>query len=134
MYITLSVFLSCVFPLTLVLVYVLLGNLLNKKRKKNRLKVRAMGNDGAYLVYQPIKTGPYMLLVYHKKDTVCRKIQLSQSAGGKYILGEYGPAVTGYATVKELIKAHRGVSGRPIRIQGGGSVTLSKSFVHRPSN
>ena len=107
---------------------------IDNKTADSRLQEGADGKDGAYLLYDdPLRRGQYKLLVYYKGDTLRWKIQLSHSAGGKYILGEYGPGVTGYATVKDLIKAHRGVSGRPIRIQSGGAVTLSKFYVCRPT-
>ena len=68
------------------------------------------------------------MLVYYKEKTLQWKIQRMPS-DGMYILGEDGLRVTRYKTVKKLIKAHRGVMGRPIKLQGGGVVTLSKSYV-----
>ena len=84
------------------------------------------GGDGSYIVYDNRKTkGQYILLVYYKGDKLRWKIQRC-SNDGMYILGDEDPEVNRYKTVKELIKAHRGVMGKPIQTEKGGVVTLRK--------
>ena len=104
---------------------------ISDEEAKRRLRSGAKGNDGAYLVYdnpQATGGGQYLLLVYYRGNIYRWKIQRIASEG-KYILGEDGPGVARYKSVKKLITSHRGVTGRPIRLQGGGVVTLSKSYV-----
>ena len=101
-----------------------------------RLREGAGGNDGSYLVYDNPNKLEFILLVYYKGNLLRWKIWNRQvnetgiSMQDDFILGEDGgPGVTGYKTVRELIKAHRGVSGKPIKLENGETVTLSKSYV-----
>ena len=95
-----------------------------------RLRMGAGGTDGSYLVYDnPRRRGQYILLVYHDRQLLRWKIT-RRTRDGKYILGEDGPGVVGYSSVRELIKAHRGITGKPIKMQNGGVLTLSKAYVY----
>ena len=95
-----------------------------------RLRSGAGENDGSYLVYDnPIVRGQYVLLVYHKGDLLRWKIRTTRP-DEMYILGNDGPGVVKYKTIRELIKAHRGITGKPIKIESGGALTLSKSYVY----
>ncbi len=88
-----------------------------------RLRSAAGGTDGSYLVYDnPIERGQYVLLVYHKDDLLRWKIRTTRP-DGMYILGN---DVVRYRTIRELIKAHRGITGKPIKMEGGGALTLRK--------
>ena len=95
---------------------------------ETRLKIAQ--NDGSYIVYDnPQKKGQYILLVYYKRNLYRWKISRRRS-DKKYILGNDGEGVTGYDTVPKLIKAHRGIRGKPIKLEHGGVLKLSKSYVY----
>ena len=95
-----------------------------------RIRVGARGHNGSYLVYDnPYKRGEYILIVYYQRKNHRWKISRRKS-DGQYILGEDGPGVIGYDSVKDLIHHHRGVTGKPIKLQGGGVMTLSKEYVY----
>ena len=96
-----------------------------------RLKVGADGHDGSYLVYDnPRKRGEYVLLVVHEGRLFRWKIS-KRKTDGKYILGVDGPGVIGHHTVKDLIHHHRGIRGKPIKLEDGGVLTLSKEYVYQ---
>ena len=95
---------------------------------ETRLKIAQ--NDGSYIVYDnPRKKGQYILFVYYKRNLHRWKISIRRS-DNKYILGNDGVGVTGYDTVRELIKDHRGIRGKPIKLERGGVLTLSKYYVY----
>ena len=80
--------------------------------------------DGTYLVYDnPMKRGEYVLLVYNKGSFYKWKI-IRRPSDGQYVLGEDGPGVKTYESVRELIKHHRGVTGKHIKLEHGGTVRL----------
>ena len=88
--------------------------------------------DGTYLVYDnPGRRDEYILLVFYRGDLCKWKIS-RRSSDGQYILGDDGPDVIGHETVRKLIKYHRGATGKPIKLQHGGTVTLSKSYAYQP--
>lgn len=96
-----------------------------------RLKVGADGHDGSYLVYDnPRKRGDYVLLVVHEQRLFRWKIS-KRKTDSKYILGMDGSGVIGHDTVKDLIHHHRGVRGKPIKLEDGGVLTLSKEYVYQ---
>ena len=102
---------------------------ISHREAEARLREGAGGNDGSYLVYDNPNEKGFILLVYYKGDLVQRKIRNRQPGSNmsdSFILGDGGP---GYKTVRKLIKAHRGVFGRPIMLESGETVTLSKSYV-----
>ena len=100
------------------------GDISNDDADRYLDEIDSQGHDGSYIVYDnPVTTGQYILLVYYRSDKLRWKIQLVK---GMYILGEDGSEVNRYKTVKELIKAHRGVLGKPIETEEGGIVTLRK--------
>ncbi len=100
---------------------------ISNQEADNRLRSAAGGTNGSYLVYDnPIVRGQYVLLVYHKGDLLRWMIRTTRPDHGMYILGNDGPGVVRYRTIRELIKAHRGITGKQIKIEGGGALTLSK--------
>ena len=95
-----------------------------------RIRVGARGNNGSYLVYDnPYKRGEYILIVYYQRKNHRWKISRRKN-DGKYILGEDGPGVIGHDSVRDLVHHHRGVTGKPIKFEGGGVITLSKEYVY----
>ena len=96
----------------------------------NRIRYGAGGTDGSYIVYDnPYRNGQYILLVYYRGQLLRWKIRRRRS-DGMYFLGEEGEGVAKYKTVRELIHAHRGVTGKPIKMGDGGVLRLSKSYVY----
>ena len=88
--------------------------------------------NGSYLVYNnPSQKEQLILLVYYKGEGVRWKIQNTKE--GKVILGEDGPDVPKYKDVKELIKDHRGINGKSIKMESGEVVTLSRLYIHCPT-
>lgn len=82
-------------------------------------------DDGTYLVYDnPMKRGEYVLLVYCKGRFYKWKI-IRRPSDGMYVLGENRPGVKTYKSVSKLIKHHRGVTGKPIKLEHGGTVKLN---------
>lgn len=97
---------------------------------ERRLRQGSGGINGSYLVYDnPNKRGQYVLLVTHKGNLHRWRI-LHREADSKYILGKDGPGVEGYSSVRELIKAHRGIRGKPLKTERGISLKLSKEYVY----
>ena len=95
-----------------------------------RIKAGARGHNGSYLVYDnPRKRGEYILIVYYKRKNHRWEISRRKS-DGKYILGRDGPGVIGHDSVRDLIHNHRGLTGKPIKLEGGGVMTLSKEYVY----
>lgn len=86
---------------------------------EQRLK-SAAEQDGDYLVYDLYtRAGPvhgnYILLVYCGRNLYRWKISRRQDE--RYVLGELDEIagmVKSYASVRELIKAHRGLTGKPL--------------------
>ena len=105
------------------------GNITNNEAEE-RLKFAAK-EDGNYLVYDfyneagPVH-GEYMLLIYFDGGKVYQQ-KISRRRDGRFILGEDKLAkVESYASVRELIKAHRGMTGKPLaRLADGRLVKLS---------
>ena len=101
---------------------------------EDRLRFAAR-EDGNYLVYDfyneagPVH-GEYKLLVYYDEGKVYRR-KISRRRDGRFILGEDKTAmVESYASVRELIKAHRGVRGKPLaRLTDGRVVKLTRDYV-----
>ena len=107
---------------------------------KHRLIKGAGNNDGSYLVFDD-PDGQHILLVYYKGETLRWRITKHDAANGvMYMLGENvakdssATAAARYKTIRELIKAHRGVTGKPIMLKNGKTVTLSKSYVYKINN
>ena len=101
---------------------------------EHRLKFTA-NEDGNYLVYDFYnETGPvhgeYKLLVYYDEGKVYRR-KISRRPDGKFILGEDKTAmVESYTSVRKLIKAHRGVRGKPLaRLADGRVVKLTRDYI-----
>ena len=101
---------------------------------EDRLRFTAR-EDGNYLVYDfyneagPVH-GEYMLLVYYDEGKVYRR-KISRRRNGRFILGEDKTAmVESYASVRELIKAHRGMTGKPLaRLADGRLVKLTRDYI-----
>lgn len=92
---------------------------------------RAGGGNGCYLVYDnPRKRGGYVLVTLHKCKLYRWKINKRKS-DKKFIVGDDGPAVIGHDTIRELIHYHRSIRGKPLKLQDGGHVVLSKEYVCR---
>ena len=95
----------------------------------------AAEEDGNYLVYDfyneagPVH-GEYMLLVYYNEGKVYRR-KISRRRNGRFILGEDKTAmVESYASVRKLIKAHRGKNGKPLaRLADGRLVKLTPEYI-----
>lgn len=97
---------------------------------EKRLRLGAAGNDNSYLVYNnPRRRGEYVLLVINGGRLHRWKIN-RRVYDGKYILGNDVPGVEGFGSVRELIKAHRGIRGKPIKTDSGQTLTLSRSYVY----
>lgn len=103
---------------------------ISDEEAERRLRVGSGGNNGSYVVYDnPRKRGQYILLVINNNKFYRWKISL-RTSDNRYILGDDGPGVVGYASVRELIKSHRGVRGKPLKTNEGKTMTLSKSYVY----
>lgn len=105
------------------------GNITNDEADY-RLKAGARGHNGSYLVYDnPLRKGEYILIVHYQHKNHRYKIS-RRKRDGQYILGQDGPGVVGHDSVRDLIHHHRGVTGKPIKLEGGGVMTLSKEYVY----
>ena len=101
---------------------------------EQRLK-SAAERDGNYLVYDLYtRAGPvhgnYVLLVYCGKNL--HRWKISRKQDGRYILGELDETagmVESYASVRELIRAHRGLTGKPLLLANGRSVKLTRNYI-----
>ena len=81
--------------------------------------------DGTYLVYDnPSKRGEYVLLVYSRGSFYKWRI-FRRRSDGQYVLGEDGPGVKTYKSVSKLIKHHRGITGKYLKLEHGGTVKLT---------
>lgn len=98
---------------------------------ERRLKRGAGGHNGSYLVYDnPHKRGQYVLLVTHSRKLHRWRISYRES-DNQYVLGDDdGPHVVGYSSVDELVKAHRGLTGKPLKADNGATFKLSKEYVY----
>ena len=78
-----------------------------------------------------VSRGNYMLLIFYENSLCPLKISRRD---GRYIIEEdhKQDRVVSYRRVKQLIKAHRGFTGRPLRLKNGGTVTLTREYVSRP--
>ena len=95
----------------------------------------AAREDGNYLVYDFYdENGPaygnYILLVFCGGKLYPWKISRRQQ-DGRFILGEDNiEIVKSYASVRELIKAHRGITGKKLpRLANGRLVKLTPDYV-----
>ena len=82
---------------------------------------------GDYLVYD--SNGEYVLLVF--SDGNVHRLKISKRLrDGRYILGEDNPdlEVESYPSVRELIKKHRGPTGRPLMMDNGKTVKLTRNY------
>ena len=98
-------------------------------------ELHAAKEDGNYLVYDFYdENGPshgnYILLVFCGGKLYLWKISRRQQ-DGRVILGEDNTeTVKSYASVRELIKAHRGITGKPLaRLADGQLVKLTCDYV-----
>ena len=88
---------------------------------------------GVYLVYDNHgRQDEYTLLVYYRGD-LCKWMISRRKSDGQYILGKDGPNVSGHKSVRNLIHYHRGATGKAIKLQHGGTVTLKKSYPYQPN-
>lgn len=95
------------------------------------LRQGARGHEGSYLVYDnPRRRGEYVLLAVHDRRPHQWRISRRES-DSKYILGDDGMGVVGHASVTDLIHHHRGVKGKPIKLERGGVMKLSKEYVYK---
>ncbi len=91
--------------------------------------IGAHPENGSYLVYDdPKHAGQYILVVYKKQEV--HRWGIKRRRDGMYILGDDCPGAIAHETVRLLIKYHRGVNGKPIKLAGGGVVRLTKSYVY----
>ena len=106
------------------------------KTAENRLALKA-GRNGNYLVYDyrtvvgTVSRGNYTLLVAYEKELCRLKIRRQD---GRYVIEQnhkHQDRVVSYRRVKQLIKAHRGLTGKPLRLKNGGTVTLTREYVSR---
>ena len=91
---------------------------------ESRLRRGCGGKDGTYLVYDSPsnREGSYMyvLLIYYKPEGEIKKLGIK----GQFVLENN--TETPHKDVRSLIKHHRGVTGKAVKLQGGGKVTLSE--------
>ncbi len=76
----------------------------------------------------PNYEGCYILIVYNNGEV--RRWNITRRKDGKYVLGVDCPGAIAHVSVQMLIKYHRGVSGQPLPITGGGVIKLSKNYVY----
>ena len=87
--------------------------------------------NGTYLVYDRVKAkGEYNLMVM-MNGKIYRWILSRRRSDGQYALED---CVIGHPTVVDLIKAHRGVTGRPFCTSDGFMIKLSHSYVYCENN
>ena len=99
---------------------------------KNRLKNAPGVTDGTYLVYDnPKKEGEFFLLVFQKGSV--HRFCIEQPAEGKFILCDrHNPSIVNrveHSSVRELIRYHRGISGRPLHLEEGRGVLKLTDYV-----
>ena len=99
---------------------------ISHREAEDRLSVLSPSiEDGTYLVYDcPAKKNEYVLLVYSQGSFYKWRIIRRQS-DGQYVLGEDVPGVKTYNSVSKLIKQHRGITGKHIQLEHGGTVKLT---------
>ena len=103
---------------------------ITNQEAERRLGIGSRGNDNSYIVYDnPRKAGQYILLVINKEKLYRWKI-IKRQSDGKFIIGEDIPGAKGFDSVRELIKAHRGIRGKPIKTDAGMTLTLSRTYVY----
>jgi hypothetical protein len=109
---------------------------------EQRMMNRVAKQDGIYLVYDfrsqtgtnPVP-GNYYLLVFYRGELYRWKISIRKD--GRFILGEVNTRmVESYASVKELIKAHRGITAKlSLRLSNGRFLKLSRDYIiNRPTD
>ena len=111
---------------------------IREKQAENRINHSGGGKkDGTYLVYDnPRRKYGYILLVHYKRELhkwKINRVKRTNSQGDEkfvYVLGEDGPGVLTHKTVRLLIKYHRGMRGKPIKLENGGKVVLSPDYVY----
>ncbi|WP_152558582.1 SH2 domain-containing protein [Endozoicomonas numazuensis] len=97
----------------------------------SRLKNAASGINGSFMVYDhPNKAESYVLLIYNDGEHHRWSIKYLPNEQA-YVLGEEDEDAPRFTTISDLIKTHRGLFGRPIKLESGNLVTLSKSYVMR---
>ena len=114
------------------------GKITNDEAEE-RLKESAR-EDGNYLVYDfyneagPVH-GEYKLIVYYDKGKVYRRKISRRQEDGRFIFGEDNTRmVESYASVRELIKAHRGIRGKPLtRLDDGRLLKLTRAYIILPT-
>ena len=86
-----------------------------------KMKEAKKKEDGTYLVCNnPDRKGSYVMLVYYQGEI--KKMEISRKpAKFVYVLGEGAKT---HDTVRQLIKHHRGVTGKPIQLGDGNKVIL----------
>ena len=95
------------------------------EQAKHHLKGSAKVN-GDFLVYDaPNQHGKYILLVFYNGD--CHQWRISRKRDFSYFLDKDGFEVEpeSYQSVRELIKRHRGLTGKPLMFEGGVKVKLN---------
>ena len=99
------------------------GNI-SHEEAESRLRRGCGGKDGTYLVYDSpsSREGSYMyvLLIYYKPEREIKKLGIKT----QFVLENN--TETPHKDVCSLIKHHRGVTGKAVKLQGGGKVTLSE--------
>ena len=109
---------------------------INSRVAEQRLKSAAYGDgaacdNGVYLVYDDPRTrGNYILLAMYERK--CVRWNIVRRADGTYILGMDGPGVVSHSSVRKLIEYHRGLNGRPIKVQQGGTLKLRRDYAMVP--
>ena len=104
----------------------------NISRTKAEMRLKLGCDDvpnpnGTYLVYDRVKAkGEYNLIVmmYGK---IYRWILSRRKSDGRYAFED---CECGHPTVVDMIKAHRGVTGKPFRTSDGFMIKLSRSYVY----
>ena len=74
-----------------------------------------------------------MFYLYTVRGKNLHRWKISRKQDGRYILGELdetaGMVESGYASVRELIRAHRGLTGKPLLLANGRSVKLTRDYI-----
>ncbi len=105
------------------------GAITDEQASNRLIQVRPPPENGTYLVYDdPKHAGQYILVVYKEQEV--HRWGIRRRRDGMYILGDDCPGAIAHETVRKLIKYHRGVNGKPIKLVGGGVVRLTKSYVY----
>lgn len=96
---------------------------------QNRMRLAPSRKDGTYLVYDnKFSEGNYILLVYYNEEF--NKFHIRRSGAQKYVLKDFTLDPVEHDSVRKLIKHHRGITGKSIKLEHSGSIKLTDCVVN----